>query len=278
MAKFSHTWWGQRWIEALESFTDSARLARGRSYASGGRILDYQITTGKITAKIRGSINPYFGVYEEPIYKTVIEVKPISTDGWKRAIARLATKASFVSKLLMGEIPENIEDTFSQIDLHLLPSSRVDFKTHCSCPDASNPCKHIAGLCYRMARELDQNPFLLFELRGISKAALQTELRKTPLGEILSSELETPDQAPVASESYYTRPAQIPLKQAIDLRSFWTGIKRLPQTIDVPERTNLSAILIKKQGDFPPFWRKESSFIEVMEEFYQRVRTKNRDL
>jgi len=38
----SFTWWGKRFIEALEEFTDSARR-RGRSYASGGKILEYKI-------------------------------------------------------------------------------------------------------------------------------------------------------------------------------------------------------------------------------------------
>ena len=33
MAQFSRTWWGQRFIAALEQFTDPARLGRGRSYA-----------------------------------------------------------------------------------------------------------------------------------------------------------------------------------------------------------------------------------------------------
>jgi uncharacterized Zn finger protein len=36
--------------------------------------------------------------------------------------------------------------------------------------------------------------------------------------------------------------------------------------------------LIKKQGDYPAFWDKDSSFIETMEEFYQRVKTKNQNL
>ncbi len=69
MAQFSRTWWGQRFIEALEQFTDPARLGRGRSYARGGRILDYKLADGTVTAKVRGSINPYFGVYTEPIYR-----------------------------------------------------------------------------------------------------------------------------------------------------------------------------------------------------------------
>ncbi len=33
------TWWGQRFIAALEQFTDGARLARGRGYANSSRIL-----------------------------------------------------------------------------------------------------------------------------------------------------------------------------------------------------------------------------------------------
>jgi len=41
---------------------------------------------------------------------------------------------------------------------------------------------------------------------------------------------------------------------------------------------SLPAILIKKQGDFPAFWKKEYSFIQVMEELYERVKTKNKNL
>jgi len=31
-------------------------------------------------------------------------------------------------------------------------------------------------------------------------------------------------------------------------------------------------MLIKKGGDFPSFWQKQNSFIEVMEDFYSRMR------
>ena len=86
MGQFSRTWWGQRFIAALEQFTDPARLGRGRSYASGGRILEYTIADGTVNARVRGSINPYFGVYKEPIYKTSITIKAISPADWTKAI------------------------------------------------------------------------------------------------------------------------------------------------------------------------------------------------
>src|SRR2546426_9044196 len=104
MALFSRTWWGQRFIAALEEFTDPGRLGRGRSYASGGRILDYTVANGSVKAKMRGSINPYFGVYKKPIYQTSIPITQISAAHLTRVIKRIASRADFVAKLFQPEM------------------------------------------------------------------------------------------------------------------------------------------------------------------------------
>ena len=57
MAKFSRTWWGDRFIQALEKFTDDNRLKRGRAYARGGKVLNFEINQNEITAQVQGSIN-----------------------------------------------------------------------------------------------------------------------------------------------------------------------------------------------------------------------------
>ena len=280
MAQFSRTWWGQRFIAALEQFTDPARLGRGRSYASGGHILDYTLVKGTVTARVRGSINPYFGVYKEPIYTTSITIKSISSADWKKAISQIASRADLVTKLLMNEMPDTIEDAFSGLGLHLLPHSERDFKTSCSCPDYANPCKHIAGVYYLLASALDHDPFLMFELRGLSRDALHAELVKSPLGQILSSALKSDDVLPEVEpvESYYTHPAREADAVIDSHKEFWTGGKRLPAPLAAPSQASVPALLIKKQGDYPPFWHKDVSFISVMEELYDRVRTKNRQM
>jgi uncharacterized Zn finger protein len=279
MAQFSRTWWGQRFIAALEQFTDPARLGRGRSYASGGRILDHKLANGTVTARVRGSINPYFGVYKEPIYRTSIKIKAISSADWTKAIRKIASRADLVTKLLMNEMPDTIEDAFSGLGLHLLPHSERDFETDCSCPDWANPCKHIAGVYYLLASELDRDPFLMFELRGLSRDALHAELVRSPLGQILSSALKSDDVPAVEPvESYYTRPDREPDAVIASHKEFWTGAKRLPAPPVAPSQPAVPALLIKKQGDYPPFWHKDVSFISVMEELYDRVRTKNRQM
>ena len=278
MAQFSRTWWGQRFIAALEEFTDPARLGRGRSYASGGRILEYTLSKGTVTAKVRGSINPYFGVYKEPIYKTTITIKAISAADWTKVIRQIASRADLVTKLLMNEMPDTIEDAFSGLGLHLLPHSERDFETSCSCPDWANPCKHIAGVYYLLASALDQDPFVMFELRGLSREDLHAELVRSPLGKILASALTSDDAPPVEPvESYYTPPTREPLEVVTSHKEYWTGAKRVP-ALPAASQASVPALLIKKQGDYPPFWNKDVSFISVMEELYDRVRTKNRQM
>jgi ERCC4-related helicase len=70
--------------------------------------------------------------------------------------------------------------------LQLLPSSYKDFKVSCDCPDYAVPCKHIAGVCFRLAELFDQDPFLLFAMRGLTQEKLLQELANTPLGKVLS--------------------------------------------------------------------------------------------
>lgn len=276
MAQFTRTWWGNKFISALEKFTDEGRLSRGRSYARGNKVTSFQIVNGRAIAKVRGSVNPYFGVYKEPLYTTEIQIKPISQKDWNKAIAYIASKAGFISKLILNEMPDRIEDAFSLINLNLLPTRKADFVNTCSCPDGSNPCKHIAGVYYLVAAELDRDPLLLFELRGLSRVDLQTELLKSPLGSALAAELAAQTPTPKVATAYYPKPIEISPNKSMSLQEFWQG-KRLPP---LPESSPISvpAITIKKQGDYPPFWTLDRSFIETMEDFYQRVRTKNRDI
>jgi len=274
MPQYGRTWWGERFLEALERFTGEARLKRGRAYASNGRIIDYGIEQGTVKAKVRGSINPYFGVYEEPIYDTRIRITQIEPGDWSRVIERITTRADLIIKLLQQEMPDEIEEAFTAEGLHLLPHSKSDFKTSCSCPDYENPCKHIAGVYYLLARDLDRDPFVLFSMRGLPRKSLQAELLKSPLGKILASSLTPNVPEPEPSPSFHTRPTKRPADASASHRAFWTGARRLPP-VEPVSPIRVPALVVKKQGDYPPFWQKDGSFIEVMEELYERVRTKS---
>jgi uncharacterized Zn finger protein len=272
------TWWGRRFIEALEAFTDPARLARGRGYANGSRIKSWKLEKGGAKAKIRGNVNPYYGIYEEPTYDTRIALKPISAEDWALLIRHLGSRAAFVSRLLLNEVPDNIEKPFEALDLHLLPHRARDMETRCSCPDYYNPCKHVAGLCYFLAAELDRDPFLLFELRGLPREDLFRQLRETPLGKALVQNLEARGDVPVETvDSYFTRPKPLAPTAEANPEAFWQGRKRLPDTLETASEAAVPALLVKKGGAFPEFWTRETPFPATMEAVYEAIRKRSKE-
>jgi uncharacterized Zn finger protein len=179
---YGNTWWGRAWIEALERI-DSNRLARGKSYANTGKVLSLSVQAGRVTAKIKGSF------YDS--YQVRIELTPFTKPEIVRLQALVAQKSSVSIELGLGILPAALLDLLQKENLILLPSRWKDMKSSCSCPDSSNPCKHLAAVYYVLANEIDQDPFLLFNLKGVETAKLvglsaansQTlaEVRENPL-------------------------------------------------------------------------------------------------
>ena len=168
--KFVQSWWADKWINALKRLMDSGRLGRGRSYARKGQVLEIDIKAGKVAARVQGS--------RPSPYKVSIELKPLSDKQWASVLDALAEQAIFAAQLLNEEMPNDIEQVFDQANVSLFPQSKGDLSTKCSCPDWANPCKHVAAVYYLLGERFDADPFLLFELRGRSKAAIITALRE----------------------------------------------------------------------------------------------------
>jgi uncharacterized Zn finger protein len=163
-------WWSRRFIAVLESHGLSGRLARGRSYARAGQVLDFELAQGKVTAQVQGS--------RPRPYRVRIGVLPLTKPQWRRVQERLASQALFRAKLLAGEMPHEIEDVFAECGTPLFPRSDTDLDMHCSCPDWGVPCKHLAAVCYVLAEEFDRDPFAMLAWRGQARDDLLAALRR----------------------------------------------------------------------------------------------------
>jgi uncharacterized Zn finger protein len=185
---FVKSWWGNRWIAALTQLMDSGRLSRGRSYARRGQVLEINVQPGQIAARVQGS--------RRTPYRVSIHLKPLTGRQWDKVLDALAEQALFAAQLLNGEMPPDIEQVFDAAQVPLFPSSRGDLETDCSCPDWANPCKHIAAVYYLLGERFDENPFLLFELRGRSQEQIAAALReRRAQGVEAVSESQTPYSA-----------------------------------------------------------------------------------
>lgn len=166
---FGASWWAKRWIAVLETFGWGNRLTRGRSYARQGQVLNIDLQAGRVNARVQGS--------RATPYKVRLEIPPLGDAQWERAVDSMAEQAIFAAKLLAGEMPQNIEDAFTAAGVPLFPQSTQDIATDCSCPDYANPCKHIAAVYYLLGERFDDDPFLIFHLRGRTREQIVDALR-----------------------------------------------------------------------------------------------------
>lgn len=225
---FAKTWWAQRWIAALERLVDSGRLTRGRSYARKGQVLSIEETKDGILARVQGS--------RRLPYKIKIQITPLSDAQWEKVTAALSEQAIFTAQLLAGEMPQEIESAFEAAKVSLFPSRRDDLKTDCSCPDYSNPCKHIAATHYILGERFDEDPFLIFRLRGRTQEQVMAALRQRRAEdvEIAEDEAEEPE-------------AVIPLKeQMVHYWEFSTPLEGFSVSIHLP---TIEMPLLKRLGE-----------------------------
>lgn len=187
---FAKNWWAQRWIAALERLVDSGRLSRGRSYARNGQVLSIEETKGGIAARVQGS--------RSTPYKIKIQITPLTDAQWNRVFDALAEQAIFTAQLLAGEMPQDVEQAFDAAKVSLFPSRHDDLETDCSCPDYANPCKHIAATHYILGERFDEDPFLIFRLRGRTQEQVMAALRQRRAGDAENAEdsVEEPEVVP----------------------------------------------------------------------------------
>ena len=250
---FGESWWASQWIGVLESFNIGARLGRGRSYARRGQVLSIEIDKGKVHAKVQGS--------RPKPYDVKLQVKTLSASDWRKLAKVLSRQAIFSSKLLMGEMPQDIEKAFKKAGLFLFPEKLQDLKTACSCPDWSNPCKHIAAVYYLLAEEFDRDPFLIFKLRGINREDLVAMLSKTDKKTTLRK--AKPKQSP---------PHEDEKTLTSDISKFWNGETISDDIFGEVRIPPMPAALPKRLGSFP-FWRAEERFLDAMESIYEKAST-----
>ena len=56
----------------------------------------------------------------------------IGSKHWKTAIEAISSQAIYAAKLLVGEMPVDIEKVFEGVSARLFPS-KAEFKSHCTC-------------------------------------------------------------------------------------------------------------------------------------------------
>jgi uncharacterized Zn finger protein len=268
--EFGSSWWAKRWIDVLHSFHIGARLERGRSYARKGQVLNIDVAKGVVRAQVQGS--------RPKPYDVSIQTNTLSDADWRKVVKKLAEQPLFAAKLLAGEMPQDIEPVFTAAGSSLFPAKHHDLKTRCSCPDSSNPCKHIAAVYYLLGEEFDRDPFLMFTLRGLTREQLFERLEQTDgakRGTAGPAEAEPSAPAASAAATAAEPAANDPLPA--DPALFWNGQGLGDDPFGEVVAPPVIAALPKRLGGFP-FWRGLQPFLAAVEPAYAAATPRALDL
>ena len=238
--KIGEQWWSRRFVDILEQICDPRRLARGRSYARKGQVMDFTVAPGRVSARVQGS--------RPTPYKVKIAIPAFDRTAWTTIATALGSRALYRAALLAGEMPHEIVELFTELGWPLFPAA-LDMT--CSCPDWSVPCKHASAVLYVLAEAFDDDPFLVLAWRGRNRDDLLAAVRGTP------EPVEVPD--PLAVE-------EIPLDAR--LRDFYLPGVSLGRLRERPRGAAPPELLLRAL-DPPPIRVRHIPLVDLLRPAYR---------
>jgi len=160
---FGLTPWGAYFIEAMETLADEGRLARGRSYAGNGSVLELHVSGGEVQAKVSGNYAPF--------YRVAIRFKPLPEKAARAVQSAFDADPLLSARVAAGDLPDGFLESLGKQGVSLVPRQWSEMERSCTCPDYGDPCKHQAAVYYLLAQEIDRDPMVLFRLRGVAPGA-----------------------------------------------------------------------------------------------------------
>lgn len=235
--KFGKTWWGQKWLQSLNNIDYSNRLPRGSTYARKGYVTKIKIQGNHIDAFVQGSrMTPY---------KVQLKLPEFSGVALNDFIDKLAEKPLLISKLFNRELDPTLLTFAEKNGLKIFPKQWSDIEMNCNCPDWAVPCKHLAAVIYKISAEIDNNPFLAFELH---KVDLISELTNRGLY------LDTSNAVVEPLSSFYLKDQKV--KQAPRTFDSNNAYEKLSYASLIPLDQALMALL----SEYPVFYNGSGDF------------------
>ncbi|OGI28601.1 MAG: hypothetical protein A2287_05960 [Candidatus Melainabacteria bacterium RIFOXYA12_FULL_32_12] len=184
--------WGTVWILSLKQLYSERGIAFSRIYSIPA-VKELKITDNEVIAQVKDANSQF--------YKLKINLE--KADEIVRAQIKnfICSNPSVALEVGFGHLPESFMDFID--DLGIFPQNLDEIKISCSCRREFN-CSHVESVYAVLEREINKNPFIIFNLRGISAVelmevasavnGLETKVKKdinskfVPIGEYIYNE------------------------------------------------------------------------------------------
>jgi uncharacterized Zn finger protein len=174
-------WWGKAWVRAVEeSAYAEADLRAGRTLARSGHVGQIGTHQGGFVAAVE----------DETGLWTVGGTVPVLDDEAGEAfVETVAAEAGRVVALLAGDLPHGLVEHAEEAGVELLPYGG-ELGTDCTCDAWVDPCPHALAVLYQLTWLIEDDPFVLLQLRGLPRERLLARLHARTAGAPASSRPE----------------------------------------------------------------------------------------
>ncbi len=228
-------WFAKAFMDAIESRASLGARVLGMEYALSGQVASFSIEQGFVEALVQGrAARPY---------SVRLSLPHTTQEQWMGVVRAMAGEAVFAARLLVGEMPQDIEKPFAACGTALLPKFNDEFQVECTCGEKL-PCKHAVAVASLLAERLEVDPLAVFALRGLSGTILLERLQEARAMHAtgVSQSHKTP-QLPAHK-------AQLPpLEGCLD--DFWRPGRKLAEFEELPAQAHVPHALLRRLGASP---------------------------
>jgi uncharacterized Zn finger protein len=228
-------WFAKAFVDAIESRAALGARVMGMEYALSGQSASFSLDAGVVDALVQGRA-------PRP-YAVKLSLPHLTREQWVEVVQVMAREALFAAKLLVGEMPEGIEEPFTECRVHLLPKAASELKVECNCGEKL-PCKHAVAVSCLLAERLEVDPLALFALRGLPGTTLLERLQEART--VQTTGVSQSHQSPQLP----SQKAQLPPLEAC-LDDFWRPGRKLADFERLPAQEHVPHALLRRLGASP---------------------------
>jgi uncharacterized Zn finger protein len=153
-------WWTTDFLGLMKSNSyNQVQIAKGRKIAERGQIMVKALDIGSVDAVVFEAAG---GIRKVTLWVADLE------DGWEIVFRVFAENQVLFTRLLNGDYPEELNDLLKKAGVSIIPGTIMDLDFRCDCT-SDHICGHIFATYLALGNYINDNPMILFQLRGKSR-------------------------------------------------------------------------------------------------------------
>lgn len=161
------TWWGKAWVRAVEEAAYAeADLRAARTLARGGHVGQISTEPGRYVASVED---------RRGLWTVDGTVPALGTADVDALVETVAAESGRIAALLAGDLPHSLVEHAEEAGVELLPYGG-ELGSTCTCDHWADPCVHALAVLQQLTWLVEEDPFVLLQLRGLPRDELLSRL------------------------------------------------------------------------------------------------------